>query len=303
MYVLTRRDCKGLNLYAEGNRLSESHLARWSGPPVCWVDARPIAVARSVVNVRPVLALLDAGEAQAEIDYPLRKVRLDLSSGAMGLFLPAETRASRWYSVKARRIMVDLDPAALAAVDPDLDATPPMALRQNLEFRDVQVATLLRAMVREIELGCPHGRLFAQTASLKLLARLRDRLGTADASHRERGRLTRTQMARIDEFIDLELADDLSLGTLASLVGFSVPQFVRLFRNAAGCSPHRYVVRKRLERAVELLQHTDMPLPALALAAGFSSQSHMNGSIRTVLGVTPGEVRHQASVQAQSALA
>jgi AraC family transcriptional regulator len=284
-----------LNLYEERSRLSAQQLASWQGLPLIWVDASPRAERRSVVSERPVLALLDAGRAQAEIQSQRRSVRLDVSAGAMGLFLPGVTRTSRWRCAEARRVMIDLDLAALGARGLDVDELQALPLREDLEFRDAELEALLRAMAHEVERGCPNGPLYAESSSLALVAVLHARLGRPRSGRRERGRLTRAQLTELDDFIDQHLGGELSLAALASVVCLSAPHFARLFRNATGSTPHRYVMHKRTQRACELLQRTAMPLAAVAQTAGFSSQSHMNGVVGSVLGTTPGEVRRTAS--------
>jgi AraC family transcriptional regulator len=295
MGVLSHRSHPGLNVYTERNLLSVQQLARWQGLPLCWVDASASVVRRSVISERPVLALLEAGEAQADFEYTQRRVHLDIAAGAMGLFLPRETRSSRWRCASARRVMIDLDPAALLSRGLDFDGELAGSLREDLEFRDGELAALLRAMTREVAAGCPNGRLYAESASLALLARLRARLGGGRKPVRERGRLTPAQLTQVTDHIDRQLAGDLSLAALASVVCLSAPHFARLFRNATGSSPHRHVLRMRVQRACELMQHTAMPLTAVAQACGFSSQSHMNEAVVAALGATPGEIRRAAS--------
>jgi AraC family transcriptional regulator len=149
-------------------------------------------------------------------------------------------------------------------------------------------------MVQEIADDCPNGVLFAQSATLSLVTRLHERLSSRKPVGKERGRLTPVQMRVLDDFIDHHLDVEIPLATLAAQVGLSVPHFARLFRNTAGCSPHRHVVRKRVQRACELLQHTTMSLTSISGASGFSTQSHMNAVLKASLGTTPGKIRRAA---------
>src|SRR5450631_609830 len=84
-------------------------------------------------------------------------------------------------------------------------------------------------MTREVEAGCPQGCLYAESASLALMAGLQARCGRERAAPRERGRLTRAQLARVDAHIEQHLAGEISLATLASVVCLSTPHFARLF--------------------------------------------------------------------------
>lgn len=190
---------------------------------------------------------------------------------------------------------IELDVAACRHRGLDTGAFEPDRLREDPEFRDPALCALLRAMARAVEAGCPRGRLYAESASPAVTQILQARFGRERGASRERGRLTRAQLARVDDHIEHHLVGELSLAALAVVVCLSTPHFARLFRNATGVSAHRHVMNKRVQRACELLLHTVMPLPVVAQAAGFASQSHMNAVIGAALGTTPGQVRREAS--------
>ncbi|WP_345711050.1 helix-turn-helix transcriptional regulator, partial [Kineococcus glutinatus] len=67
--------------------------------------------------------------------------------------------------------------------------------------------------------------------------------------------------------------------------------FARLFRVATGCSPHQHVLRRRVERARELVVGTAVPLAQVAARCGFADQSHLTRALRRELGVTPAALR------------
>ncbi|HEX4277414.1 MAG TPA: helix-turn-helix transcriptional regulator, partial [Bryobacteraceae bacterium] len=60
-----------------------------------------------------------------------------------------------------------------------------------------------------------------------------------------------------------------------------------------GQSPHQYVLTRRIERARELLRNTDLPVVDVALAAGFSSQSHLAHWFLRQVGISPAAYRRQ----------
>jgi AraC-like DNA-binding protein len=67
--------------------------------------------------------------------------------------------------------------------------------------------------------------------------------------------------------------------------------FARGFKQSAGVTPHHYLTQKRVERAQDMLAHTDLSLSEIALAVGFSDQSHMTRQFRQIVGITPGQFR------------
>jgi len=102
------------------------------------------------------------------------------------------------------------------------------------------------------------------------------------------------KMRRLVDFIEENLDSDLSLHALAGEVEISPLYLARAFRAAVGQSPHQYVLTRRIERARELLRNTDLPVVDVALAAGFSSQSHLAHWFLRQVGVSPAAYRRQA---------
>ena len=65
-----------------------------------------------------------------------------------------------------------------------------------------------------------------------------------------------------------------------------------------GVAPHYFMTRRRIERAKELLLHSDQPLAEIALAVGFSSQAHFTDQFRKMTGSTP--LRFRTATDSQS---
>jgi len=103
------------------------------------------------------------------------------------------------------------------------------------------------------------------------------------------------RMRRVIEYIEENLDSDLTLDAMAAEVDISPIYLARAFKAAVGQSPHRYVLARRVERAKELLRNTEMPVVDVALAAGFSSQSHLSYWFQRYMGVSPGAYRQHRS--------
>ena len=69
-------------------------------------------------------------------------------------------------------------------------------------------------------------------------------------------------------------------------------QLERLFQRHFRCTPRRYYLDLRLQRARSLLQYTDMPVFEIALACGFGSSAHFSRSYREWAGKPPSAERH-----------
>ena len=96
-----------------------------------------------------------------------------------------------------------------------------------------------------------------------------------------------SRMKRLEEFIDANLGENLGLARLAGEVGLNPYHFLSSFGRSFGMSPHQYVVRKRVERAQQLLRTTDLAIVELSLRCGFSSQSHLTSTFKRFVGMPP----------------
>lgn len=106
-----------------------------------------------------------------------------------------------------------------------------------------------------------------------------------------RGGLPPAAMRRVEEYIEAYLSNRIELPMLATIANLSVYHFAREFKRSTGVTPHSYLLRKRIERAKNMLAHTDYSLTEVALAAGFSDQSHLSRHFRQIIGSTPRQFR------------
>jgi transcriptional regulator of acetoin/glycerol metabolism len=105
------------------------------------------------------------------------------------------------------------------------------------------------------------------------------------------GGLSAGAMRRVREYMEVHLGESIDLAMLAGVAGLSVHHFARQFKQSIGVTPHHYLTQKRVERAQEMLAQTELSLPEIAYAAGFSDQSHLARHFRHMLGTTPSEFR------------
>jgi AraC-like DNA-binding protein len=108
---------------------------------------------------------------------------------------------------------------------------------------------------------------------------------------RIRGGLPPRVMRRVREYIDAHLDEKISIGSLADAIGLSMFHFARAFKQSEGVTPHDYLVRRRVARAMELRADTNIPLSEIAMAVGFSDQSHCARRFREIVGVCPRDYR------------
>jgi AraC-like DNA-binding protein len=96
---------------------------------------------------------------------------------------------------------------------------------------------------------------------------------------------------RVCDYIEGHLDQKIRLDGLATLAGLSTDHFARAFHQSLGAPPHRYVLARRLEQVENMLRETQAPLSEIALATGFSDQSHLARHFRRWAGMTPRQAR------------
>ncbi|HEX6620366.1 MAG TPA: AraC family transcriptional regulator [Solirubrobacteraceae bacterium] len=94
-------------------------------------------------------------------------------------------------------------------------------------------------------------------------------------------------LRRAKDLIDRRYAEPLDVPTLAQEAYASQAHFARSFKRAFGETPRRYLTRRRIERAQELLRGTDRPLTAVALDVGFDTPSSFSRAFRQITGEPP----------------
>lgn len=106
-----------------------------------------------------------------------------------------------------------------------------------------------------------------------------------------RARLGRMQLNRAIEFMRENMDAPIGLAAIARAANLSPSHFARRFRVTLGVTPHRFLMRLRIERAQWLLSASDLSVAEIAAATGFSHQEHMTRVFRRHYGTTPGAYR------------
>lgn len=81
---------------------------------------------------------------------------------------------------------------------------------------------------------------------------------------------------------------------LARVSGVSEAHFARSFKQAFGVPPHRYLLTRRVERAMSLLRETELPITDIAFQTGWGSLGTFGRTFRDITGESPGTIRAHA---------
>jgi transcriptional regulator GlxA family with amidase domain len=99
------------------------------------------------------------------------------------------------------------------------------------------------------------------------------------------------RMLRTRDTMDRAFAQPLDVPALARIACVSPAHFSRQFSATFGESPHRYLQRRRVERAMELLRESERPVTEICFSVGFSSLGTFSRTFRAIVGESPSAYR------------
>jgi AraC family transcriptional regulator len=105
------------------------------------------------------------------------------------------------------------------------------------------------------------------------------------------GGLSPRQISRVSEFINDNLASNISLTDLSDVANLSRFHFARAFKATMQKSPYDYVLSLRVKKAAHLLAAGDEPLDAISTSVGFGSPTVFSRAFRQRFGTTPRRYR------------
>lgn len=104
------------------------------------------------------------------------------------------------------------------------------------------------------------------------------------------------RLLRSRDAIDRRFAEPLQIPLLASIAYLSPTAYIRAFKAAFGETPHRYLQRRRIERAMYLLRATDTPVGDICFLVGFGSIGTFGRTFQAIVGESPTAYRQGGEV-------
>ena len=176
--------------------------------------------------------------------------------------------------------------------DFNLPTAPAHSICYLAGIRDEVILQIGRSLLAEITDETAAGRMYVETASLALAARLLHKYcdsGACAPVETSSFTIDHGRIRRVLDYIEANIADEITLENLAGIAGYSAFHFARKFALAMGISPARYVSQRRLENAMVELAAGKLPLAEIAFNARFSSQASFTRAFHRATGVTPKE--------------
>jgi AraC-like DNA-binding protein len=104
-------------------------------------------------------------------------------------------------------------------------------------------------------------------------------------------------LRRARDLVDRHYAEPLDLDALAAAANVSKYHFARCFAQAYGEAPMRYLTRRRIERAQDLLRSANLTVTEVCMLVGFTSLGSFSSRFRELVGESPTEYRNRWAAQ------
>lgn len=196
-------------------------------------------------------------------------------------------------------VNIHIPRGALAALEEDLggrkietlDVTP------GADIDDPTVRGLTGALLAALDKPEQASRLFVDQVGLALATHMAATYGEAapkPAVHS--GGLAPWQLKRAKALMDAELSGDLPVTVIAGTCGLSASYFTRAFKLSTGMPPYRWLLQRRIDKAMNLLKTSLLSLSDIAAACGFADQSHFTRTFSRAVGLSPGMWRKASRI-------
>jgi AraC family transcriptional regulator len=237
----------------------------------------PGVVLEPHTHERPIFAVMLDGSFDSAIAHR----RLDCTPAAVWTEPREERHANYIGRAGARVLVVQPDPARSDLFAPFASLTDQVHL-----LRHAGIAADARRVLTELDVADTLTPLAIDSLVLTMMtAASRLRFGRRDQ------RTLPAWLARAQEILHAHFRDRVQLADVAAAVGVQPSHLAHAFRRHFRTTVGAYVRSLRLDWAVNQLARTNEPLASIALAAGYSDQSHFTRECRRVRGVSPGEYR------------
>ena len=192
-------------------------------------------------------------------------------------------------------LLLYLAPDLLSHIAMETDRPGPIELLDRVwDTEDTFLHIMARRLVDCLHKDRAVDRLVADQVSIALALHLLDRHAAAPSPPSAPGALLPRTLARVVDFVRTRAGLGCALPDLAAIAGLGPSQFLRRFRATTGVTPYRFVLDERLARARAMLLGGNSSIAEVALACGFSSQSHLGTAFRAAHGLTPRQYRATA---------
>lgn len=215
--------------------------------------------------------------------------------GSIGITAPGNVSVLRWQttstqSMESLHLHLSEEMLETTAAESGGGGMWLRRLPDELSLDDPLVTAVAQAAGRALRQRAPS--LYADSIAQMLATHLLyGPAASGPPARNEPGTLGDTAIRRVTEYMREHLHEDVRLDDLAAQANVSKYHLLRSFAKSVGLTPHRYLVRLRMERAAELLRATSHPVTQIATACGYTSPGQFAVAFRRRYEVSPTQFR------------
>lgn len=307
----TTADCRATTLVQARSLLQECEAgihteAEWrkrpSHPPLAGLTPRVEATRWSALDtaVREVGAETSANQHVVKIVLRSMTLRLEIAGKTVhdGAVVPGTLHVTEPgaparglfrgpYDILHLHVPNELIAECTRSMDLEPRSGPALPWTLGL-VQDPTVERLGRALLTADQIGGAFRPLYADCLGVAIVTRLLSHTGAGSASAgRASAGLPKWRLRRAIDLIEARLGEPVTLADMAAVTGLSRMHFAAQFKASTGLRPHEYLLRRRIERAQEMLLIADLAVVDVALSVGFQTQSHFTTTFARLVGRTP----------------
>lgn len=201
---------------------------------------------------------------------------------------PAGQSISAYWDGPLDNIGFALDADFISDVAVENGFSPEVEFVEVYKKKDPLIQSLGLSLLESASSATSLGRLYADSLIQTLTLHLLSNYTTATVKPLTiNGGLSGYKLRRVNEYIEVNLDEEITLNELAAVAELSAFHFSRSFRRSTGKTPQQHVMQRRIERAKDLLARPELPIVEVGLRSGFKNQSHFTTLFRKYTSLTP----------------
>jgi AraC family transcriptional regulator len=210
------------------------------------------------------------------------------------LIIPSGVSYWSFWQQEAEFSLLGVSPQLLEQVAQESINAHHVELIPKLAVIDPLIQQIALSLQSDLLAGHPIGHLFGESLAIALAAQLLQHHAVWKVQlPSERRGLPDYRLDQAIEFIESHLKQSFTLTQVAEALDMSMYHFCHQFKQSTGIAPHKYITRRRLEQAKQLLRHSQLSITDIAFQVGFATPSAFTRLFRRMMGITPKEYRNQ----------
>ncbi len=268
-----------------------SYQANWENGFLAYFQNHPGCESPQICFKQHALEIIDSGFTSFHERRLGGQSFSHILRGKEACFCPANTTHwTRWEQPLSFTV-VTFEPALFNQILEQIYVCARPDFLPQWQIFDPTIQGIVNTLKADLVAGSPAGKIYGESFLTSLAVHLVKNLSVLPLKLPQRIVSSYAKQKEVLDFIEAYLDTDISLEDLAKIARVSKFYFCRLFKENMNVSPHQYIIRRRVERAKELLKNSELTTVEIALSCGFTHQSHLSRHFKRLVGVSPRKFR------------